>query len=211
MASTMRASSAAFLIQAPSFCVYIAYFVRADHPPCRLRTRLERIADHDRNLVAHVLGRARGNEDVGRIARAVRRLRRLRGGLGQRVADRLAAAVTPCRRPSRRTGRAASAAPPPGAAGARRVAAALLCAVRRRRRGFVAWRRGLLRPGGRASARRPTKRDGEPQRSEQIDLRSSGLPRHSRPEVIEITGEIGNVKASVPSRPRRPALSNEPA
>ena len=27
MVSTMRASSAAFLIQAPSACVYIAYFV----------------------------------------------------------------------------------------------------------------------------------------------------------------------------------------
>ena len=86
----VRASSAAFLIQAPSAWVYMRELRRAEVDG-RLGARLERIADDDRDLVDHLLGRPRRDEHVGRIARPVRRLGRRRGRLGQREADLLAA------------------------------------------------------------------------------------------------------------------------
>ena len=53
----------------------------------RLRTRLERIADHDGNLVGHLVGRPRGNEHIGLIARTVGRLGFRSGGFGDGEAD----------------------------------------------------------------------------------------------------------------------------
>ena len=110
MASTSRASSAAFLIQAPSFCVYMA---KLAGPISALASdvRLERIADDDRDLVLHLLGGPGGDEDVGWVALAA-------GRIGRSTTSAWRARSRPCcrrawryRRPSRRTDRAASPAP----------------------------------------------------------------------------------------------------
>ena len=53
--------------------------------------RLERITDHDRNLIRHFVGRARGNEHVDRIARPVGRTGLGRTRPGEHEADFLAA------------------------------------------------------------------------------------------------------------------------
>ena len=104
----------------------------------RLGIRLERIADDDRHLVAHLVGRPRGNEHVGRVARPVGRDWSPRTKAWRSQSRPFCRRARPCRRPNRHTGRAASASPRlTGGCGRRR---------RRRRRG--GFRRGGFRLGG---------------------------------------------------------------
>ena len=145
--------------------------------------RLERIADDDRNLVPHVLGRAGRDEDVGRIARAARPARSAEDDGLASAKQTSCRRATPYRRPSRRTGRAASAARPGGPAAPAGAGALLFCG--RRWRGFAAGfaslaRRALLRGccGKQPQHRRKRERNRQSMRTNHS---SSGLRDHPTP------------------------------